>query len=257
MIDIPHRAINANLQWAIACDLAVTAKQTADASALRAFAIDHANNLYLGELIHLRDETPQIVEELCNLADIYAHKNETPTIQLFMERGVITNAILPQLQSRLVERELAVTVQPVHMPGDKQAKARVLQARMQLGRVYHLAGTQFLNTVLAEYLGFGSGGKHDDIVDADAIAAYVIQEGIVPSPPEVREVAESVDEHNMTYEQMLSRRRLGRDNEARRHVPTMLNGSERKQKKGTPGYRWEDNEQEPDEKKTFYLRRSR
>lgn len=246
MIEIPRHKIDRALWWSVACDLAVTAKQSADASALRPFARDYEGNLYLGPLVHLRDETPQIVEQLCSLCDIYQHKNDPATISLYIEKGPITNSILPQLQSRILEKGLTVSIVPVHMPGDKAAKARVLQAQMQLGRVYHTPGPMFETVELPEYLGFQAGGKHDDIVDVDALAAYVINKGIVPAPPdEPAKAYERPDEHSLTYEQMRARCQPRKDREERRHVPLHIDGRIRSPRKGTPGYKQHENMKDP------------
>jgi predicted phage terminase large subunit-like protein len=212
------------LVWGVAVDFALTQKQENDATAVQPFAMDWEGNLYLDEPDHFRLESHDAVERALNACEKCATRNNGG-VMLAMERGVIDRAIKPQLDRRILDRDLAVTVMRLSVPGDKQAKARVLQARMQQGRVFFKRCAFFEDTWLPEFLGFGGGGKHDDLVDAAAMAAYMIQEGLMAAPPESNATEDEIEDD---YEAMM--RRVKDPREVRSHVPCHINGQDRERK---------------------------
>jgi predicted phage terminase large subunit-like protein len=222
--DFPYTIIEPSLPliWAVAVDFALTEKQENDATAVQPFAMDHLGNCYLDEPFHFRLTPHEAIEKVLDLCDACRVKNNGG-VMLAQERGVIDRAIKPQLELRILERDLPVTVLRLSVPGDKKAKARVLQARMQQGRVFFKKCRFFDEVWLPEFLGFGGGMKHDDLVDAAALAAYMIDQGIMAAPPAE---APPEDEPDDDFEAMMKRVKTNPSN-GRQHVPTTLTGEVR------------------------------
>lgn len=224
MQDVPHQILLPDLPliWAVSVDFALTEKQENDATAVQPFAMDWEGNMYLDEPSHFRLEAHDAIEKALDACEVCSGRNGGG-VMLAMERGVIDRAISPQLNQRILDRDLPITVMRLSVPGDKKAKARVLQARMQQGRVFFKNCRFFEEVWWPEFAGFGGGGKHDDLVDAAAMAAYMIQEGIMAEPPEK---AEADEEPEDDYEAMMKRINPWAA-KARSHVPCHITGKER------------------------------
>lgn len=220
MASFPHTNVDVPLYYYVAVDFALTEEAQNDATAIQPFALDHKENIYFDEPVHGRWESHDAIEKTLDAVEACGAQ------MLFMEKGPIWRAIKPQLEKRIAERGIMVTVVPVSQAGDKRLKARVLQARMQQGRVFFRHCVFFEETWLTEFLRFLSGGKHDDLVDAASLAAFCVQEAIAAPPPEVEDDPEENADHPDNYDNMMKRVNVFKTGN-RRHVPAHINGTER------------------------------
>lgn len=112
------------------------------------------------------------------------------------EAGVILKSLGPAIKKRLSEQRIYSTLRKQYASAtDKPTRARSLQARMEMGKVYFPAMTSrpWMPDLWAEMMSFPT-GKHDDQVDALALLSRMLGEmqGGKPKPRELT-LAERVE----------------------------------------------------------------
>ncbi len=149
-------------------DFAVT-EDAGDYTSLGVHGLDADNDLYLAiDSWHGKTAPDVWIDEACNL--MLKHSPEC----FFGEAGVIRRSIEPFLLKRMEERKCHIRVEWLASIHDKPARARTLQGRASMGKVW-LPDNEAGHRILSQMLGF-PGAKYDDDVDMAGMAGRAIEE---------------------------------------------------------------------------------
>lgn len=165
-------------------DYAITKKQRNDYTVMGVWALDSNDDLYLLDVRRGRWKTYEIASNAVALIERYR-----PEVYAG-EMGSIHHAVWPVIEKELLQKRLFVSVDETLVPiQDKEVRARPLQARMQLRKLYLSFDAQVRPEIYdiaeRELLQFPN-GANDDIVDMMAWAARLAQNIALPttkSPP--------------------------------------------------------------------------
>ena len=160
-------------QWSISecrkvsyVDLAISEKQTADYTVMTEAWITPTRQLLIRQVTRDRipgPDQPEFVKaHLAGVVKAEAIGYQTRLIQDLMREGVAVEAVYPDK--------------------DKVTRASAAGALYRAGRVYHLAGAEWLGDFELELLAFPA-GEHDDQVDTVAYAARDLPNVQVSSAP--------------------------------------------------------------------------
>lgn len=147
------------LNYYISMDLAVTQKTTSDWSAFVIGGIDSDGRLQVRQIIRERLDTLEIIDTIMDLAERYLPEF------MVVEKGVITNSILPALRLRMQERNLYIPIQFLSTVVDKVQRSGAIRARMRAGQVKFDQDAPWYDTLLQEAMRFPR-DRYDDQVDA-------------------------------------------------------------------------------------------
>lgn len=162
--------------WMVAGDFAVTKLTQAehpDFTELIAAGIDEDGDLWLDHGYYGQEATDKTIDAYLDLAVAYKAN------LLGMEKGVIKNAIEPQLERRMKERarkEPRVMV-PLHFTpsaGDKIAKVSSFRGRAKLGKV-HVRSGPWGDRLIHQLCAFPF-ARNDDGVDACGVIGAMIDD---------------------------------------------------------------------------------
>lgn len=165
----------------ITADYAISTKRRRDFTVLGVFALTSNNDLYLIDLVRDRWGTLKIVENIVALIEKYKP-------EVFAgEQGQIHMAVWPLVEQALKAKKLFISVDDTLTPmQDKEVRARPLQGRMQMHKLYFSYGESvrpsIYDEVERELLRFPN-GTHDDIVDMLAWGARLSMNLALPLPP--------------------------------------------------------------------------
>lgn len=149
-----------NLRIYGASDHAVSEKQKRDKTVIGCVGIDEEDNIYiLPDLVWDQMATDRTVEEL--LAKMSIHD---PAVW-WMESELISKSFGPFLRKRMIETQTYTLIDPVTPAKDKMTRARAIQGRMSMKKVFFPAFAPWFNDAKNQMMRFGSGGAHDDFVD--------------------------------------------------------------------------------------------
>jgi predicted phage terminase large subunit-like protein len=152
--------IPTNLRKYSASDHAVSMEQKRDKTVIGAVGIDEDDNIWvMPDLVWEQMETDRTVEEL--LAKFRLHKPQCH----WMESELISKSFGPFLRKRMVEERVYTLVDPVTPAKDKMTRARSIQGRMSMKKVFFPAFAPWFSDAKNQMLKFGSGGANDDFVD--------------------------------------------------------------------------------------------
>jgi predicted phage terminase large subunit-like protein len=143
-----------------ASDHALSEKQGADYTVLGCVGVDAEDNIYvLPELIWNRMQTDATVERM-----IWMMKHKKPVLW-FAESDNIKKSIGPFLRKRMREERVYVPVFDMSTAkGDKVFRARSIQGRMAMGKVFFPPFAHWFQKAQNELLKFPN-AAHDDFVD--------------------------------------------------------------------------------------------
>ncbi len=122
------------------------------------FGVDQNANIYVLDWWFGKTTADEWIERKCDL--IIKHAPE----KWFGESGVIRRSIEPFMMKRMQERNAFCTVEWLASISDKTARARPIQARASMGKVFLPKKADWKEHVLSQLLRFPA-GKHDDAVD--------------------------------------------------------------------------------------------
>lgn len=149
-----------NLRKYGASDHAVSEKQKRDKTVLGCVGIDEDDNIWiLPDLMWDQMQTDRTVEEI--LAKCRLHK----PFCWWMESELISKSFGPFLRKRMVEERVYTLIDPVTPTKDKMTRARSIQGRMSMRKVFFPAFAPWFADAKNQLLKFGSGGSNDDFVD--------------------------------------------------------------------------------------------
>ena len=154
-----------------ASDYAVTA-DGGDYTVHVIVGVDKDDNLYLVDMWRGQTDALEWIDEWSRLVKFYR-----PQIWA-EEAGVILKSLDPILRKRVEEDKIYTTFrQQFTSATDKPSRARSLQARMQMGKVYFpsVSRCPWMADLVSEMLSFPV-GKHDDQIDALALCSRMLAE---------------------------------------------------------------------------------
>jgi predicted phage terminase large subunit-like protein len=135
-------------------------EQRRDKTVLGCVGIDEEDNIWvLPDLVWGQMETDRTVEEL--LSQFRTHKPHC----WWMESELISKSFGPFLRKRMIEERLYTMLDPVTPARDKLIRARSIQGRMSMKKVFFPAFAPWFHDAKDQMLKFGSGGANDDFVD--------------------------------------------------------------------------------------------
>lgn len=140
-----------------ASDYAVTA-DGGDFTEHGVFGVDANNNIYVLDWWRGQKASDVWIEAKCDLIHRWR-----PSCW-FGESGVIRRSIEPSLVKRMSERQLYCRIEYLASISDKTARARSIQARASMGKLWWPKVAAWKADVMAQVLKFPT-GKHDDAVD--------------------------------------------------------------------------------------------
>lgn len=159
IVEYDRHELPAELRIYAASDHAVTEKQQNDATVLGCVGIDPRDNIYvLPTLVWDQMPTDRLVEEM--LALMRQHK---PLIW-WMESELISKSFGPFLKKRMQETSTYCMIEPVTPTKDKRSRARSIQGRMAMRKVYFPRFAPWWPAARSQLLKFPF-GAHDDFVD--------------------------------------------------------------------------------------------
>jgi predicted phage terminase large subunit-like protein len=145
----------------IGLDLAVTESTTADYSCFVVGAVTEDNDLQIRHVIRERMDSEKAVETIINLQRLY------DPMLFCMEKGQITNSVLPFLRQRMGETGVFVNMELTTSNTDKVQRVQSFRARARAGKVRVDQEADWWPDFLDELVGFPR-KKKDDQVDACA-----------------------------------------------------------------------------------------
>lgn len=160
-----------------ASDHAVSEKQYRDSTVLGCVGIDSQDNIWVQpDLVWDQMQTDRTVEEL--LQQFKIHKPEL----WWMESENISKSFGPFLFKRMIEERIYTTVDPITPSKDKSTRARSIQGRMSMGKVYLPRFAPWFEDARSQLLQFPF-GPHDDFVDfLSLVGQGLMKEGRAKAP---------------------------------------------------------------------------
>lgn len=143
------------------------------------WGLDSENRLYLLDWWHGQTSSDIWIERKLDLIEKWK------PLCVFGEAGVIEKAIRPQLERRMMERQVYARMEWLPSISDKPTRARAIQSRAAMGLV-SIPETEDGERVLAQLLSFPA-GKYDDAVDVCSLMGRAIDQahsGIVMAAPQ-------------------------------------------------------------------------
>lgn len=165
-----------------AWDLALGQKQANDWTVGVVGAVDCDDNLYVLDMIRGKMNSLQIAEAIMSVQKRYS------PMRIGLEKGLIEMGVRPILEQTMRKEpgrwmlNFDESLKPIQ---DKEARARPLQGRLQLGKVFIPDNQPWAHTLMAELLRFPT-GEHDDIVDALAWLVRMVGNTQPPQRPRVK-----------------------------------------------------------------------
>lgn len=162
----------------IACDFAITEKESADWTVIAVGLHMPNDTVHVDDIIRFRSgDAFRIVDTILAAAERYKANNPV----LGVEDGQIWKSISALFYAEAKRRGLFPAVELLKPLTDKQARARPLQGRMQMHMVTFQKAAAWLDKASEEMLRFPT-GVHDDIVDALAWLMQLVIRKQAPLP---------------------------------------------------------------------------
>lgn len=154
---VEYDDVPANLSIYGASDYAVT-DGDGDFTEHGIFGVDQNSNIYIIDWWFGKTTADEWIERKCDL--VIKHK---PKIW-FGESGVIRRSVEPFMMKRMQERNAYCVIEWMASISDKTARARPIQARASMGKVFLPKRADWKEHVFSQILRFPA-GKNDDAVD--------------------------------------------------------------------------------------------
>lgn len=145
----------------VACDLAISEKQTADYSVWVVGGMDETGMLYIVDVLRERCDGREIVNNIISMQRAY--KPEIFTI----EQGAIEKSIGAYLREEMLKTNTYININVMRPDKDKLIRARSVQARMRAGAIKFDKDAEWYEAFERELLEFPR-SKNDDQVDSFA-----------------------------------------------------------------------------------------
>lgn len=185
----------------IGVDLAVTEKSRSDWTVFLVAGVDADSRLHVVEVLRERMDSLSIIDTF----DALTRKYDPQFV--VVEKGIITNSILPMLNVRMLESNNFYVLHTLASTTDKVQRSQSIRARMRAGHVFFDKEAEWFNDLEQECIRFPR-DRHDDQVDALSILGMALDKFIeAPTAEEVREDMEE-EEFNMYLSDQFSGRSL-------------------------------------------------
>ena len=138
--------------------------------------VDAEHNIYILDMWRGQETPEKWVEAVCDLV------LQCKRIRWGEESGQIIKSVGPFLQRRMLEREAYCAREPYSSTRDKATRARSIQARMAMGKVFWPRNEPWLGEFMHEMLRFPA-GIHDDMVDTLSLVGRMMDN--MAAAPEV------------------------------------------------------------------------
>jgi predicted phage terminase large subunit-like protein len=169
-----------NLNIYAASDYAVT-DSGGDFTEHGVFGVDQNSNIYVIDWWYGQTDSATWIESKCDL--IIKHKPSC----WFGESGVIRKAVEPFMMKRMQERNAYCMIEWLSSITDKSARARSIQARASMGKVFFPRATAWKSHVMTQLLRFPA-GKHDDAVDVFSLIGRGLEHVRAAKKPRERKI---------------------------------------------------------------------
>lgn len=169
----------------VSCDLAVTEKSRSDWSVFIVGGVDENSRLHIVEVIRERIDSLQIIDTL----DALTRKYDPQFV--VVEKGAITNSILPMVNVRMMETNNYYVLHTMPSTVDKVQRSQSIRARMRAGHVFFDKEADWFVDLEQELIRFPR-DRHDDQVDALSLLGMALDKFI--EAPTQEEVQEELDE---------------------------------------------------------------
>jgi len=187
----PFKRCNVVIAW----DFAISEKKHNDYTVGSVGLQDTSDVLHVAEVLRFRSaDAFFIVEAILDMCVRWY----SPSLILGFEDGQIFRAIEALLKKRMRERSFYPAIEVLKPITDKVARARVLQGRMQQGRVSFNQAGEWYDVVRAEMLRFPA-GVHDDCVDSLAWMSQLVVGREPPREPKPKELKSWKDRLGLEY----------------------------------------------------------
>lgn len=174
-----YREVPKHLRIYGASDYAVT-KDGGDWTVHIVCGVDPDENIYVLNVWRKQELTDTSVDAFCQLVKDYK------PMMWAEDRDQIVNSIGPFVNKRMRELKAYCRREQISMGRqDKPMRARAIQARASMGRVYLPAEAPWLSDFMGELLMFDA-GKHDDQVDAFGLIGRMLDEMVGASTPKAK-----------------------------------------------------------------------
>lgn len=150
-----------------ASDYAVT-QDGGDYTEHGVFGVDQVGNFYVLDWWYGQTDAAEWIERKCDL--IVKHKPQC----WFGESGVIRRSVEPFMLKRMQERQAFCRIEWLASIADKSARARGIQARASMGKVFLPERTDWKAHLMGQLLRFPA-GSHDDAVDVFSLIGRGIE----------------------------------------------------------------------------------
>lgn len=164
-----------------AWDLAAAEKTQNDWTVGFTIAHDSDDNIEVVDVVRFKGDSFKIVDAM-----IDAYVTHRPLEMGVEDSGQQWKAIKPLFVKRCMERKIYPVIRELKALTDKQARAKGLQGRMEMHKVRFRKDAPYFEKLFHEMVRFGSGGVHDDQVDAFAHVVNLMVDRPAPRKPVVK-----------------------------------------------------------------------
>jgi predicted phage terminase large subunit-like protein len=171
------------VNYYISMDLATSKDNYRDHTAFVIGAVTDNNQLQIRNVIKERLDSSEIVDCIMELNKIYQ------PMFFVVEKGAITNTLLPMLKVRMYEDNNFMILHTIASTTDKIARSNTIRARMRAGGVYFDKEEDWYADLEEECLMFPRADK-DDQVDALSLLGQALDKFVeAPTKEEIQEQA--------------------------------------------------------------------
>jgi predicted phage terminase large subunit-like protein len=179
-----------NLNYYISMDLATSKDNIrTDYTAFCIAGVDENNQIQVRHMIRQRMDTLEIVKTILEL-----QKKWTPQF-FIVEKGAITNSILPFLKVKMMEEDIWPLIHMVSIKIDKIQNTASIRGRMRAGNVKFDKEASWYQTLEQECIRFPR-DRHDDMVDTLSLMGVAMNKFIEAPTKKQIEEQEYADEWN-------------------------------------------------------------
>jgi predicted phage terminase large subunit-like protein len=191
-----------------ASDYATSSADDADYTVHLVAGVTPEDDIYILDLWRQKTDTNLWIEEFLNLAEFWKPDAWAE------ENGQIIKSVGPFIKKRAMERKVYCWRRQFTSAVDKEARARTIQARMSMGKVYFPRLSPWREALESELLTFPA-GKFDDQVDGLSLLGRMLADmltgKIPPSPkpfrPDLEAKLPTMDQIWTRHEKALKGRR--------------------------------------------------
>ena len=182
-LPIKEGEYDANLNYYIAADLAISEKQRSDYTVFVVGGLDKDGYLHIRNVVRARMDGKEIVDTVLMLESIYK------PVAFAMEDGAIAKSLGPFLYEEMHKRNIFPNLSLIVPSKDKMTRVGSMRARMRAGACKFDKKADWYDGFEQELLRFPR-DRHDDQVDAMAHLGHIIDKMIeAPSDHEIMEDA--------------------------------------------------------------------